>query len=232
MADASTLEGGIGHVFRDKALLRAALTHPSYAQEAPDEPNNQRLEFLGDAVLSQFLSERLFRAFPEEREGFLSQARAALANAASLAQLADAVGLPEQVRVAKHEELNGAKQRENLRADALEALIGAVFLDGGPGAVDAFLEKLFGDVRARVEEEAQLHNPKGRLQEWAAKHAEYPKIEYVLVSTAGPAHARRFLAEVRAGEKTLGCGEGSSRRHAEALAAAQALRALEGDAPA
>lgn len=232
MDDVSTLEAKIGHVFRDKALLRAALTHPSYAQEAPDEPNNQRLEFLGDAVVGLFLSRKLFEIFPGEREGFLSDAKAALANAATLAELADTAGIPARVRVARHEEANGARARENLRADAFEALTGAVFLDGGPTAADALLERLFGDLSARLKSARALHNPKGRLQEWAAKHPEYPKFEYVLAAESGPPHARRFAVELKAGEKTLGRAEASSRRQAEAEAAEQALRALEANPPA
>ena len=221
------LQQRIGHVFKDSALLQTALTHPSYAQEVPNTPNNQRLEFLGDAVLDLALAEILCRIYPKEREGFLSDARAALANAHTLAEISRQAGIPDYMRMASHEAASGARTRDNLAADALEALIGAVFKEAGYLCARECISRLFGDLPARLQKLGTPHNAKGRLQEWVAAHPEYPKIEYALVAQTGPDHAKRFAVEVRAGGRILGVGESSSRRGAESKAAAMAMQALE-----
>ena len=227
----AAFQSRLGYAFNDKARLLTALTHPSYAQENPAAPNNQRLEFLGDAVLDLWLAETLCRAYPDAREGFLSDARAALANAASRAVLAGEIGIPAHVRLAAHEEKNGARERENLRADAFEAVVGAIFDDGGYEAAAAFLARVFGALPERLAGLRHLHNPKGALQERFAGKPEYPKIEYILVKTEGPDHARRFTVEARAGITVLGRAEGASRRRAELAAATEALARLENARP-
>ena len=136
--------------------------------------------------------------------------------------------MADHMRVADHEDAHGARQRENLRADAFEALIGALFLDAGYDTARAVLLNLFGDLKQRLDEAGHSHNARGKLQEWKARHPEYPEIEYVLVGEDGPAHARSFHVEVRAGAQVLGAASAPSKRLANARAAAQALEKIGG----
>ena len=224
--DIERLEGKLGWTFHDRALLRQALTHPSYVKQHPEEePHNQRLEFLGDAVLGMLLAETVFHAFPLEREGVLTRNRAALAHGLQLARLARDLDVPEFLRLADAEELLLARERDSILEDALESLIGAAYLDGGLDAARAVTQRIYGDFR-RLLDEASLarQNPKGQLQErlQAGKDGG-PSIRYEVVSHRGPDHAKEFEARVLIDTVEYGRGWGSSKKEAEETAARIAL---------
>src|SRR5690606_12116245 len=156
----------IGHRFRDPGLLVRALTHSSLLQERPEEKeSNQRLEFLGDAVLQLILTEALFALYPDAREGALSKRRAALSKGPFLAQLALELDLPRYLRVGQSEEMSGGRERPGALEDALEALIGAVFLDSDFAKAREVVLSWYGPLHERLRRVSPDENPKGRLQE-------------------------------------------------------------------
>ena len=221
-----SLQEKIGYAFRDPDLLRQALTHPSYQTEAPEKspPHNQRLEFLGDSVLGLILSEQLFTRFPEAREGELSRYRSNLVRGPVVGGLARQLGIGDHLYLSRGEEETGGRDRDNLLEDALEALLGAIFLDGGLTAAKQAALRWYADLEARVEEADGADNPKGRLQEIIqSKHpGEGP--EYRVLSEQGPSHQRNFEVEVRFRDEPLGRGTGASKKEAEARAAGEAMR--------
>ncbi len=221
------LEQRIGHSFRNPGLLAEALTHPS-RQAENDRPDvaahNQRLEFLGDSVLNLILSETLFSAFPEAREGDLSRYRASLINGPLLAGLARDLQLGRYIRLGRGEEDTGGRDRDNLLEDAFEALIGALYLDAGFDTTRRLVLDWYGDIKGRIEENEKTANPKGRLQEKIQALSAEHSPEYHVVGTQGPSHQRRFDVEVRFGESVLGKGSGTSKKEAESRAAESALR--------
>lgn len=213
----------MGHAFRDPALLRQALTHPSVGHEqGSSEQHNQRLEFLGDAVLQLVLSAELYQRYPESNEGPLTKARARLVNRDALAALSRSLGLREHIILSRGEESNGGRDRPSILADALEALLGALLLDGGYDEARRVILKLMGDHLVELEAPPSMDNPKGELQEiLQAISAEHPAYEIVAIS--GPDHDREFECAVyyRGGE--IGRGKGKSKKAAESEAAAAAL---------
>ena len=228
-----SLQKKIGYSFRDPELLRQALTHPSYQTETPEKspPHNQRLEFLGDSVLGLILSEQLFERFPDAREGELSRYRSNLVRGPVVGGLARQLGIGDHLYLSRGEEESGGRDRDNLLEDALEALLGAIFLDGGlPAAKQAAL-RWYANLEARLEEADGADNPKGRLQE--VIQAEHPGEgpEYRVLSEEGPSHQRNFEVEVRFREEPLGRGKGASKKEAEASAAIQAMRRWRESSP-
>lgn len=222
------LAAKLGYVFSQPELLEQALTHPSINAEGGDtRPNNQRLEFLGDAVLSLVLARWLFDAFPEEREGFLTRAQSTLARGSTLAAIARELNLSEHLIVSEGERLTGGHQRPGALEDACEAIIGAVYLDGGLDAAAGVIERVFGDLQGRVQAAFAHENPKGRLQELMQSRKPGIMLAYEIVSQSGPDHAKSFRAEVRVDGETLGAGEGPSKKVAEERAARAALRSGE-----
>ena len=213
--------------FRDPSLLVRALTHRSYLNEHPDVfEDNERLEFLGDAVLDFLAAALLYNRLPEMREGRLTRLRAALVRTEQLAALAVQVGLGEHVRLGKGEEEGGGRRRRTLLCDTFEAVVGAYFLDSGIEAVRAFIEPLFQPVLDEVLPAEMDNDAKSRLQEWAqAEHGVTPR--YEIVDDSGPDHERTFTAEVFVGEASWGQGRGSSKRAAEQAAAVEALKRLD-----
>lgn len=213
--------------FRDPSLLVRALTHRSYLNEHPDVfEDNERLEFLGDAVLDFLAAALLYNRLPEMREGRLTRLRAALVRTEQLAALAVQVGLGEHVRLGKGEEEGGGRRRRTLLCDTFEAVVGAYFLDSGIEAVRAFIEPLFQPVLDEVLPAEMDNDAKSRLQEWAqAEHGVTPR--YEIVDDSGPDHERTFTAEVFVGEVSWGQGRGSSKRAAEQAAAVEALKRLD-----
>ncbi len=225
MSDAlSQLELRIDHVFRDRSLLDRAVTHPSLLPERPDLPeSNQRLEFLGDAVLQLVLTEALFGLFPAEREGVLSKRRAALANGTFLAGLAREIGLDAALRLGASEESTGGRTRPAALEDAFEALIGAVYLDADLVTARRVLLGLYGSLTDRLAAVEDVDNPKGRLQELIQPLHGNSALRYEVVRIEGEDHAREYEVAVRLLDRTLGEGRGSSKKAAEEAAARAAL---------
>ena len=215
----------LGHRFRDPALLEEALRHSSAAHEQ-GVPSFERLEFLGDAALSHAVAALLFKSWPEAAEGDLTRARAALVREASLAKLAEEVGLAEAIQLGGglHEEQPSAA----LLADAFEAALGALLLDGGWRAFSAAVRRLFGPMLAALDRaQLALVEPKTTLQELAQKQG-LPLPLYRLAETRGPAHRRVYVYEVEFAGRPVGRGEGPSKKAAQQEAARRALAALTG----
>ncbi|NCA81861.1 MAG: ribonuclease III [Opitutae bacterium] len=225
------LEERLGHVFRRPGLLAAALTHRSHAAETnpPDGMENQRLEFLGDAILGAISAEWLVAHRSDWREGTLTKVRSRLTNAAALARVARRLGLGDFLRLGRGEDQGGGREKGALLADALEAVMGALWLDGGPGPVRQVFEKEFADEIAEAVEAGGDDNPKGDLQE-RLQRAGKDGPRYERVAESGPPHARHFTVAVFRGEERLGEGGGASKREAEMNAARQALERLDASA--
>ncbi len=219
------LEKVIGYAFRDKSLLARALTHSSYAYEAsPAHPeDNELLEFLGDSVVGLIAAEFAFGAFPGRNEGQLSKLKASATNTAALARLARKIKLDKAIRLGKGEERSGGRKKDSILAGSLEALAGAVFLDGGLDAarsvLSGLLASLMGSFRGGPFE---INNSKSALQEWL-QSSGLPSPTYRLLSESGPAHDRTFVVEVAVGDETLAKAKGPSKKAAEQKAAEKAL---------
>ena len=220
------LENIIGYHFENKALLEQALTHSSFANEHKNEKgDNERLEYLGDAVLELVSSEFLFLNYPKMPEGKMTKLRASLVCEPTLARCAREFDLPSFLRLGKGEEHTGGRSRDSIVSDALEAVIGAVFLDGGFANAKEFVHRF---ILTDIEHKKLFYDSKTILQEeiQAREHAE--EIVYTLVGEKGPDHAKRFIVEVGVGKRVLGRGTGTTKKGAEQEAAYQALLALKG----
>ena len=226
MPDLAALQTRLGYDFRDEALLRLALTHPSVAHEQGARvAHNQRLEFLGDAVLQLALTRELYERFPAFEEGPLTKARARLVNRRALAVHGRALGLGEHLIVSRGEELHGGRERPSALADAYEALVGAIFLDGGFEAARAFILREFQEGVGQLNVIPILENPKGELQEFLqARSPEAPL--YHVVSASGPDHDRVFECTVHHEGVELARGTGKSKKAAQSEAALAALKKL------
>ena len=227
------LEAAVGVRFNDRALLQRAFVHRSYLHEADEETelqDNQRLEFLGDAVLSFIVSELLFRRYPERREGDLTNLRSALVKRETLSRFAKELLLGDYLLLGRGEEENGGRGRHTTLCDTYEAFIGALFLDQGTAALRKFVEpRLMAEID-RVAPHALTKDPKSRLQEWVqAAMGQTPR--YKTVHTEGPDHARLFTRQVTIGKKPIGVGQGQSKQEAEQAAAAMALFRLGQTSP-
>ncbi len=226
--DMSRLEAILGYEFRDRSLLRLALTHPSVAQEEESTLHNQRLEFLGDAVLQLIVTHDLFEKFCDAEEGPLTKARARLVNRRSLANHARTLGMGQYLRVSRGEEMSGGRDRQSALGDAFEAVIGAVYLDSGFEAAGDLVRRLFQTELGEIELIPSLENPKGELQELLQAQSSNPP-QYQLDGVSGPDHDRLFNCSVYHNGVKLGQGSGKSKKEAEGQAALVALRALQGD---
>jgi ribonuclease-3 len=216
------LQQRLGYRFAQRDLLERALTHRSFGAD-----HNERLEFLGDAVLSLAVSSLLFERFSVSDEGDLTRVRAHLVREESLHRLALHVGLPDVLRLSEGEARGGGAQRASILADALEALIGAVFLEGGFDAARALVQHLFGEIIASTEMGGWAKDAKTELQEWLQAR-RLPVPNYRISATRGQAHAQTF--EVECVVPALGlteAGEGRSRRQAEQEAARRMLEGLK-----
>ena len=220
------LQERLGYSFREEGLLRLALTHPSLAHDSGGPvPHNQRLEFLGDAVLQLVLTRELYDRFPAVDEGLLTQARAQLVNRRMLASQGRQLGLGEHLRLSRGEVVTGGREKPSALADAFEALVGALYLDGGLEAVRDFLRRQLHDALGALETIPSLDNPKGELQELLqAGSPEAP--QYRLESASGPDHERVFECAVYHGGRELARGRGRSKKEAESQAANAALANL------
>jgi ribonuclease-3 len=227
------LQDRLGYAFRDPALRERALTHASWLPDHPeDAESNQRLEFLGDAVLQLVLTEALFGLFPGEREGVLSKRRAALANGTFLAGLARELGLPAGLRLGQSEEAGGGRDKAAALEDACEALVGAVYLDSDLPTARRVVLGWYGDLAARLAAVEDAENPKGRLQEKVQPAHGNEALRYEVVAVAGADHARAYEIAVRLHDRELGRGRGPSKKLAEEAAARAALATLEKSADA
>lgn len=225
-APSDVLQQRIGHHFAEPELLDLALTHPSWLQDHPaTTASNQRLEFLGDAVLQLVLTTALFETFPDEREGELSKRRAALTNGAYLARLAHEISLGPALRMSVSESATGGRSRDSALEDAFEALLGAVYRDGGFAAAQRVILKLYGDLDARLHAVIDDTNPKGQLQERVQPHFGNNALRYEVAHIAGEDHAREYEAHLYLHEELIGTGRGPSKKSAEEEAARQGLGA-------
>jgi ribonuclease III len=222
------LQQRLAYVFRDIGLLERATTHPSYMQDHPETGgSNQRLEFLGDAVLQLILTQELFRAYPEEREGSLTKRRAALSKGLFLTRLARDIGLEACIRLGASEEASGGRTKASALEDVFEALVGALFLDSDLERTRRVVLGVYGPLSDRLEAIGESENPKGRLQESIQPLHGNSALRYEVVATEGADHARAFEVAVFLNERPLGRGRGRSKKLAEEEAARAALAELE-----
>jgi len=222
------LERIVGHSFRDLSLLERAVTHSSAAADSAESPqsDNERLEFLGDAVLGMLVSDYLLAAFPAWNEGHLSRGRSRLVNSVSLSVAAQRLGLGEHLRLGKGEEKSGGREKPALLADVFEAVVGAVYLDGGLDPTREFVTRAL--LVPAVSAQGELlgrGDYKSELQELLQKNG-WPVAQYSVVRSTGPDHRRVFLVEVSAAGRVTATGSGSNKKEAEQLAAQQALEQL------
>jgi ribonuclease III len=222
------LQERIGHTFRDRSLLERAVTHLSYLADHPEvKESNQRLEFLGDAVLQILIAEELFNLFPHEREGMLSKRRALLVNGNFLAQLAREIALDECLRLGASEAATGGRSRASSLGDAMEALVGALYLDSDIDKTRRVVRDLYGPLPDRLAVVEDVENPKGRLQELVQPVHGNTALRYEVLGITGEDHAREYAVVVYLNDRQLGSGRGTSKKLAEESAARAALQSMQ-----
>lgn len=205
-------------------LLREALAHRSWCAENPEQPSNERLEFLGDAVLGLVVTDHIFGSYPDMAEGDLAKIRAALVNATTLSEVAEEIGLGEALMLGKGELASGGREKPSILADALEAVIGAIYLDAGHGAATRTTLDLLGPRVEMAASGPEGHDAKTRLQELVARSGG-DRPDYS-VTDHGPDHAKTFSAEVSVDGRVMGEGTGRSKKQAEQEAARVAFDQL------
>ena len=214
----------IGYRFKNADLAVEALTHSSYAYERKINKIacNERLEFLGDAVLEQISSDYIFHRYPDMPEGKMSRLRAALVCEEALSACAERIGLGELLLLGKGEDAGGGRKKASVTSDAYEAVIGAMYLDGGLGAAKTFVER---EVLSGIEEKLGGSDPKSALQE-KVQGLNLGKIEYRVIAQSGPEHDKTFQVEVLVDGKVMGSGCGHNKKNAEKAAAGEALKKI------
>ena len=219
----------IGYTFQQEGLLRQALTHSSYANEKKlgKLGCNERLEFLGDAVLELISSDFLYAKFTQVPEGELTKKRASLVCEPSLAYCAREFGLPQFLLLGKGEDMTGGRNRDSIVSDATEALLGAIYLDGGFASAKEFIHKF---ILKDIEHKKLFYDSKTILQEIVQSDYKGKEIEYVLTGEIGPDHDKKFVVSLVVGDKTLGEGTGRTKKAAEQEAAYRAIIKLKGNA--
>ena len=224
----NTLEKKLGYTFRDKALLRGALYHSSYANEHRQKRinSNERLEFLGDAVLGLVTAEFLYRKHPEAPEGDLTRIRAALVREESLHEVALSLGLGEYLQLGHGEEIGGGRERPSILADATESVFAAVYLDGGMEAARALIHRVLLNKEREEDVEERRRDYKTELQEFVQRRPGQT-LSYEMVGSSGPDHAKVFTACVMLNGQCAGLGSGRSKKEAEQSAAKTALETLQ-----
>ena len=225
----SGIEEALGYTFRDKALLLEALTHRSYHYEHPKKApyHNERLEFLGDSVLSFIAARMLFALEERLSEAAMSRLKAHIVNGATLSDAAGDIDIGSYLRLGKGEEETGGKEKKSLRADAIEAVIGAVYLDGGTEEAERLIARLLGQRIKKLLQSGEYHDYKSRLQEETQMRLGVLP-EYRVISEEGKAHKKIFSVEVYVGQKRLGRGMGGSKKEAESAAAKEAIDGPKG----
>ena len=224
----AALEHQLGHAFTDRTLCEAALTHKSWLNEAPGaaRTDNERLEFLGDAVLALVVSDLLMKGFPDRSEGELSKARAVIVSEVGLSRTAQGIGLGQWIFLGRGEDQAGGRGKSSILSDALEAVMGAVYLDGGLEAARRVAEQLFSAALKDVETQTR-NDYKSRLQERSQALLQATP-QYRVVGQEGPDHDKRFSVTISLAGREYGRAVGRSKKEAEQSAAAQALVILEG----
>lgn len=224
MIETDRLEEKLGYKFDNRALLENALTHSSYANENRGKglQSNERLEFLGDSVLGMVTADYLFRTHPDLPEGDLTRTRAALVCEGSLVEVAKALNLGSYLKLGKGEDAGGGRERPSIVADAVEAVLAAVYLDGGIGSARKMVTKFILD---REEEKSGSRDYKTALQELVQRESGQV-LEYRLVGSEGPDHAKVFRVAVDLNGAAVGTGEGKSKKEAEQMAAKAAIEKL------
>lgn len=223
------IQSVLGHTFQDRSLLKEALTHASLGYESQKtQPDNQRLEFLGDSVLQLVLSEMVFHQYGKADEGLLTKVRAQLVSTKALAHVARKINLGGFILMGRAEENNGGRERESTLADAFEAIAGAVYLDGGMEAAKKLAHLLFYQQILDLGATPMDQNPKGQLQE-ILQSISPQSPAYQIVEESGPDHAKSFHSVVIWGGRELGRGNGKSKKEAEVEAARNALTLPEFD---
>ena len=227
MADLAALQKVLGISFSNPSLLEQALVHSSYLNENPGfaRDSNERLEFLGDAVLGAIVAEKLYRDFPRFDEGEMSRMRAALVRGDTLARIAGDLRLGDYLYVGNGEAASGGRHKPANLAGALEAVIAAIFLDQGSAAARDFILRLFREELRKIASQDAGADYKSQLQELLQTRQQQTPA-YHMVSAAGPAHDKSFTVEVRIGDDTLGRGVGKSKKAAETEAARNALKQI------
>ncbi len=224
--DLDALEKILGTVFTDKNLLREALTHRSFLNEDPNtRQSNERLEFLGDSVLSLLCSTELFKKFPDFPEGKLTNLRSAIVRTQTLGKVAKQLNFGQFLLMSRGEEQGGGRENLSLLADTFEAILGAIYLDSGLVSAKVFLDKhLFSQIES-LKNDQSIYDYKSRLQELAQNREKLPPV-YKVIRETGPDHAKIFTVTVSAGEDELGRGVGKSKQEAEQEAARIALDSI------
>ena len=222
----TALEEKLGYTFTNPALLENALTHSSFANENKSRgaQSNERLEFLGDSVLGMVTADYLYRVHPDLPEGVLTRTRAALVCEESLAEVAGLLDLGSYLKLGKGEEAGGGRERPSIVADAVEAVIAAIYLDGGIGSARKVIRRFILD---REEEKAASRDYKTALQELIQRESGQV-LSYRLTGSSGPDHAKIFSVEVDLNGVTVGAGRGHSKKEAEQMAAKTAIAKLSG----
>ena len=221
----TALEEKLGYIFQNPALLENALTHSSYANEnrGSGAQSNERLEFLGDSVLGMVTADYLYRAHPDLPEGDLTRTRAALVCESSLVEVAEQLGLGSYLRLGRGEETGGGRTRPSIIADAVEAVLAAVYLDGGIGSARKIIRRFILD---REDEKGANRDYKTALQELVQRESGRV-LHYRLTGSSGPDHAKIFRVEVDLNGAPVGAGEGHSKKEAEQNAAKAAIETLQ-----
>ena len=221
----TALEEKLGYTFQNRQLLDNALTHSSWANENKNKlPSNERLEFLGDSILGMVVADHLYRNHPDLPEGELTRVRAALVCEESLVEVARELDLGEHLRLGKGEEAGGGRNRPSIRADAVEALLAAVYLDGGIGSARKLIQRFI--LSREVAGLTKPRDHKTALQELVQRESGQV-LAYRLTGEEGPDHAKRFFVEVTLNGDPIGAGTGRSKKEAEQMAAQAAIDALE-----
>jgi len=228
LVELASLQDTLGITFRDPSLLEQALVHRSYLNENPDftRPSNERLEFLGDSLLSLVIAEKLYKDFPDLSEGGMTKLRAALVRRETLARLASSLRLGEYLYLGRGEEASGGRTKQSILARAFESVVGAILLDQGFTVARDFVLRLFDGEIARAIAETLKADYKSQLQEVIQAKHHMPPV-YRTIKEEGPQHAREFTVEVMVGDTVVGRGHGKSKRMAEMEAAKNALEGLE-----
>lgn len=225
--DIKAFENKIGYQFKDKELIKLALTHSSYANEVKTgkRANNERLEFLGDAVLELGISEYIYRTFNEMPEGELTKLRAGVVCESSLAKKAREYSISKYIFLGKGEEVSRNNMRDSILADAFEAIIGAIYLDSGFEAAKDFLLKSLKDYIEEIKDNFKSLDCKTRLQEIVQRNG-HNVLVYQIVGESGPDHNKVFYSNVSLNGKVIGKGEGHSKKEADQSAAMNALKSI------
>jgi ribonuclease-3 len=229
LVDLGSLEQRLGHSFSDPTLLRRAMCHRSWVAESlDDEVSNERLEFLGDAVLGWVIADLVFRSFSELAEGALTDLRKSVVNANTLAEVATDLEIGSHLLLGRGEDAAGGREKTSILSDAMEAVLGAVYLDGGQACAHQLIERLFAPLLDDAVDSLHRLDYKSALQELVVRDGRAVP-DYKVTST-GPDHDKTFTAKVQVSKQTIGRGVGRSKKSAEQAAAADAYESLTADA--